>query len=86
MIFNSCRLKWSGYYISIVLVLAIVSTSAEASNESRVPQRIVSLGPGNTKKLYLLGAGEKIIANTTYCSYPEAARHKEKIGNVGMKR
>ncbi len=44
--------------------------------------RIISLGPTNTENIYLLGAGEGLVANTNYCVRPEAARHKEKIGSV----
>lgn len=46
------------------------------------PQRIISLGPAITEELYLLGVGDKIIANTIYCKNPQEARRKEKIGTV----
>lgn len=45
-------------------------------------QRIVSLGPLNTENIYLLGAGDLLVGNTSYCVRPEAARHKAKIGSV----
>lgn len=45
-------------------------------------QRIVSLGPLNTENIYLLGAGDRLVGNTSYCVRPEAARHKAKIGSV----
>ncbi len=76
-----CWLKCLRYSILILAVL-VLSRATGASEEAVGPQRIVSLGPGITKKLYLLGAGEKIVANTIYCDYPEASRHKEKVGNV----
>ncbi len=82
MTFNHCWFKCLRYSILIVLIVFAASAAARASDGAARPQRIVSLGPGITKKLYLLGAGEKIVANTTYCISPEAARHKEKIGNV----
>lgn len=46
------------------------------------PQRIISLGPTVTKSLYLLGAEDRLIANTVYCSSPPGAREKEKIGTA----
>ncbi|MBL4903182.1 MAG: ABC transporter substrate-binding protein [Desulfocapsa sp.] len=46
------------------------------------PRRIVSLGPINTENVFLLEAGDRLVANTNYCVRPEAARHKEKIGSV----
>lgn len=45
-------------------------------------ERIVSLGPYITKSIYLLDSGDKIIANTIYCIYPEDAKNKIKIGNL----
>ncbi|MCP3940681.1 MAG: ABC transporter substrate-binding protein [Desulfobacteraceae bacterium] len=45
-------------------------------------QRVISLSPIITKTIYLLGAQEKLIANTTYCNIPAQARFKEKIGSV----
>lgn len=64
--------------------LPITSTDS-ASHEitlSHLPQRIVSLGPTNTENVYLLGAGDRLVANTRYCVHPEEARKKEKIGSV----
>ncbi|MDI6641785.1 MAG: ABC transporter substrate-binding protein, partial [Elusimicrobiota bacterium] len=46
------------------------------------PKRIISLGPAITEQLYLLGVGDKIIANTIYCTRPPDAEKKEKIGTV----
>ncbi|MBN2403492.1 MAG: ABC transporter substrate-binding protein [Spirochaetes bacterium] len=46
------------------------------------PQRIISLSPAITEELYLLGAEDRLIANTFYCKRPEAAMHKKKVGNL----
>ena len=46
------------------------------------PQRIISLGPIHTENIYLLGAEDRLVANTSYCVHPEAARQKEKVGSV----
>jgi len=45
-----------------------------------VPQRIVSLAPGNTEIVYALGLEEKLIGVTEFCNYPEAAKDKPKVG------
>ncbi len=45
-------------------------------------KRIVSLGPTLTEQIFLLGAGDKIVGDTTYCIHPEAAKNKPKVGNV----
>jgi iron complex transport system substrate-binding protein len=46
------------------------------------PQRIVSLGPVVTEEVYLLGAEDKLVANTIYCTRPFTAKKKQKIGTV----
>lgn len=44
------------------------------------PKRIVSLAPGITETLYALGLDREIAGVTTFCTYPEAARLKPRIG------
>jgi len=70
----------------LIVIIASISfhRTAQAADTTTIPQRIVSLGPGVTKKLFLLGAGDKVVANTTYCTYPKGAESKEKIGNVTL--
>jgi len=65
----------------LTVVLALFPESA-SSQEKPYPQRIVSLGPINTENVFLLGAGDRLVANTSYCVHPEAARDKVKIGSV----
>ena len=44
------------------------------------PRRIVSLVPTQTELLFSLGLGNDVVGVTTYCNYPEAAKHKEEVG------
>ena len=44
------------------------------------PHRIISVAPAITEMLFALGAGDQVVADTTYCNYPEAAKAKPKIG------
>jgi len=44
------------------------------------PKRIVSLAPGITETLYALGLDREIVGVTTFCTYPEAARLKPRVG------
>ena len=46
----------------------------------RIPERIVSLAPGNTEIIYTLGLEEKLVGVTEFCNYPEVAKDKPKIG------
>jgi len=43
--------------------------------------RIVSLAPANTEIVYAIGAGDKLVAGTTYDDYPAAAKSLPKVGD-----
>lgn len=43
-------------------------------------ERIVALSPAVNEILFALGSGDQVIANTEYCTYPEEARSKPKVG------
>lgn len=49
---------------------------------SAYPQRIISLVPTITEEIYLLGAEERLVADTVYCNRPPEAQEKEKVGTV----
>ena len=44
------------------------------------PERIVSLAPANTEILFAVGAGDRVVAVTEYCTYPEEATKLPVIG------
>jgi len=44
------------------------------------PQRIVSHVPSITETLFALGLGDKLVADSDHCDYPEEAKSKPKIG------
>jgi iron complex transport system substrate-binding protein len=46
------------------------------------PTRIISLAPDVTETLFLLGAQDRLIGDTTWCTWPEEAKHKPKIGDL----
>ena len=72
------------FIFRLVLTCAIFLFPAPASSQEggTFPQRIVSLGPINTENVFLLGAGDRLVADTSYCVHPAAARDKVKIGSV----
>jgi iron complex transport system substrate-binding protein len=65
-----------------LLLLAVSCIALPCLAQDRYPQRIISLGPTITEKLYILGVEERIVGVTTYCVRPVRATEKEKIGNV----
>ncbi|MGI8467761.1 MAG: ABC transporter substrate-binding protein [Pyrinomonadaceae bacterium] len=45
-------------------------------------ERAVSLAPNLTEIIFAVDAGSKLVGDTTYCDYPEAARKIPKIGDT----
>ncbi len=68
-------------FFIIAFLLFVTNYPAHSASDDS-PQRIVSLGPINTENVFLLGAGDRLVANTNYCVRPDAAKEKEKIGSV----
>ncbi|OGU03891.1 MAG: hypothetical protein A2085_07020 [Gemmatimonadetes bacterium GWC2_71_10] len=44
-------------------------------------RRIVSLAPASTELVFALGLGERLVGRTTWCDYPDSARHVPDVGN-----
>ncbi|WP_287961116.1 ABC transporter substrate-binding protein [Acidiplasma sp.] len=58
-------------------------------NEVSVPdklERIVSFSPAVTEILFDLGLGDKIVADSAFCSRPEGARYKRKLASYSTTR
>lgn len=68
------------YQIIYSYNLKIKDATGKIFHFKEPPKRVISLGPSITENLYLLGVGEKIVGNTTYCDTPEDATKKEKVG------
>lgn len=47
---------------------------------AKPPMRIVSLTPSNTEILFALGAGQRVVGDTTACDYPAEARNRTHVG------
>ncbi len=46
------------------------------------PKTIISLAPSCTEILFAIGAGDMVVADSTWCNYPEAAVNLEKVGDT----
>jgi iron complex transport system substrate-binding protein len=46
------------------------------------PQRIVSLAPNLTEVLFAVGAGDRVVADTSFCNYPPEAAAKPHVGDT----
>ncbi len=60
--------------IMFFLLLAVAALAAP-------PQRIISTAPSFTETLFALGAGDRVIAVSTYCHYPTAVDKLPRIGS-----
>lgn len=65
-----------------VYPLTVKDTSDREVSFAAAPQKIVSLGPNMTETVYALGVEDRLIGNTTYCDYPEAAKKITKVGTL----
>jgi iron complex transport system substrate-binding protein len=66
------------------VVAGPITVTDDAGNEitlDKPAERIVSLAPANTEIAFAIGAGDKLVAGTTYDDYPEEAKALPKIGD-----
>ena len=68
------------YVCTAFFILAATCTGEPLAKD--IPKRIISLSPGITEALYLLGVEDRVIGVTTYCQKPPDAATKEKIGTI----
>jgi iron complex transport system substrate-binding protein len=46
------------------------------------PSRIISLAPSNTEIVFALGAGSRLVGDTSFCDFPPEAKKLEHIGDI----
>ncbi len=46
------------------------------------PETVISLAPNVTEIIFALGAGDKLIARTDWCNYPEEVVNYASVGNI----
>ena len=71
---SATRAALAGVALALLLSLP---TTAGASPESA---RIVSLSPALTEMLFAIGAADRVVGVTTFCTYPAEAEALPKIG------
>ena len=45
-------------------------------------ERVITLAPNLTEIVFAIGAGDRLVGNTSYCDYPEAAKNVAKVGDT----
>lgn len=59
--------------------------SAVNSISKKEISRIVSLGPSATEIIFVLGAGDRLVARTDFCDFPPEAKNVKSIGGFDAK-
>ena len=57
----------------------VVDSRGKEITFDKAPEKIISLLPSDTEIIYALGDGEKLIAVSKYCNYPEDTKNKQKL-------
>ena len=68
--------------LAAISILLAANFAICAEKSAGRPQRIVSLSPAITEQIFILGAQDRLVGCTIYCTKPAEAEKKEKIGTV----
>ncbi len=61
--------------------ISVIDGTGATVTMAKPAERIVSLAPANTEIAFAVGAGDKVVAGTSYDDYPEEAKSLPKIGD-----
>jgi iron complex transport system substrate-binding protein len=70
--------------IACVSLAAAVGTTPASPLQIQTPTRIVSTSPSITETLFALGLGDRVVAVSRFCRYPEQVRSLPKVGTFLM--
>jgi iron complex transport system substrate-binding protein len=72
-------MKTTRTILYLVCLIAAAATNGYTQTSSR-PQRIISVSPVITEILHGIGALDRVIAVSDYCTYPEAVKTLPRVG------
>ena len=68
---NGKKLMVKIAFASILVAFILCGCKKATGSLEKVPSRIVCLSPSGAEILYAVGAGDKIVARTDFCDYPQ---------------
>jgi iron complex transport system substrate-binding protein len=79
---NEMRVKSAALLVALLLLLAAgcAKVGPAAPSAAGKPARIISLSPSTTEILYGVGAFDRVVAVSDYCTYPEEVNRLPRVG------
>ncbi|MBU2541160.1 MAG: cobalamin-binding protein [Candidatus Omnitrophica bacterium] len=71
--------KFNIYLIAFFLNFLFLNNSSASGDDKDI--RIISISPAATEIIYAIGAGDSLVAVSSYCNWPPEAKAKTKIGS-----
>lgn len=63
-------------------IVALAACSRATPSPVTDARRVVSLGPSTTESLFGIGAGDRVVARSSYCDWPPEARALPAVGGL----
>jgi iron complex transport system substrate-binding protein len=79
LLFYSCGSKEKKSQVSSIIIKDDLNNEITLSS---VPDRVICLAPNMTEMIFAIGEGNKLVGNTLYGNYPEAAKTITKVGDM----
>ncbi|UUV18690.1 helical backbone metal receptor [Fusobacteria bacterium ZRK30] len=79
------------YYLPLELILELngfhlegnnIVRSAKPKNPDTLPERVISLSPGITEKIFALGGEDLLVGRTSFASYPKEVESIDIVGTM----
>ena len=81
ILFLASDISYAISFNRIIYPIKTKDASGDILEQKQPPARIVSIDPAITETLYELNLGDKIVAITGNCDYPEETKQVQKVGN-----